>query len=142
MTQPARQNPPPAAPAAHPQATRPHPQHGPHAPTPPGSSWQRHTLGVLALLLLLAGSGYALFSAKDAQTSPYLAACWRMGVVFGALWLALPQLAGLRLLRNRLWFGGLVVLVVILWRWPRLLPLALLALLVLALLRPRKPAAR
>lgn len=101
--------------------------------------WQRHVLGTLALLLLAAGGLYAVVSDADPTQSPYLAACWRMGVVFAALWLALPQLAGLRLFRNRLWFAGVLALVIVLWRWPRLLPAALLGLVVLALLRPRRP---
>ena len=100
-------------------------------------SWQRHVLGVLAVVLLVAGGIHLIFSGADATQSPLLAACWRMGVVFGGLWLALPQLAGLRMFRNRLWLGGLVVFVIILWRWPRLLPAVLLGLVVLALLRPR-----
>lgn len=100
-------------------------------------AWQRHVLGVLALGLLAAGGIYALVYDGDPSQSPYLAACWRMGIVFAAVWLALPQLAGLRLFRNRLWMGGLAVLVIVLWRWPRLLPAIVLALLVLAILRPR-----
>lgn len=112
----------------------------PHAVTGGRSAalaWQRHVLGVLALGLLAAGGLYAVVSDGDLSQSPYLAACWRMGVVFAAVWLALPQLAELRLFRNRLWIGGLVVLVIVLWRWPRLLPAVVLALLVLAILRPR-----
>ncbi len=100
-------------------------------------AWQRHVLGVLAFGLLAAGGVYAIVSDGDPSQSPYLAACWRMGVVFAAVWLALPQLAGLRLLRNRLWIGGLLLLVIVLWRWPRLLPAVVLGLLVLAILRPR-----
>jgi hypothetical protein len=59
---------------------------------PMSQAWRRHTLGVLALLML--GSGAAVhFSGGELGASTTLVAIFvRVGLLLGALWLALPQL--------------------------------------------------
>jgi len=75
---------------------------------------RRHTIGILALLLLGVASGLWLWGAAGDywQVGPF---CWRLGAVLGVWWLAYPDLA----------------------RWPRYVILVIPVLAVLAILRPR-----
>ena len=60
---------------------------------------RRHTVGIIALLLLaIAGYGFARHGFEGGEISFFWNSCWRMGLVLGAMWLALPQL--LNLTRN------------------------------------------
>ncbi len=53
---------------------------------------QRHALGAIALVSLVLGiSGIAYFGVDDSQTSMAAGMCLRIGLVLGAVWLALPQ---------------------------------------------------
>jgi hypothetical protein len=53
----------------------------------------RTALGVVALLLLTVGGiTYATRGIGDESTAPFAAGCIRVGLVLGALWLALPQI--------------------------------------------------
>lgn len=97
---------------------------------------QRKILGILSLVLLVGGGALMLLAPESEYTQNLLAPCFRMGVVLGALWLALPDL---QFARNRLWLlaiGGTLLVIV---RWPKLIPLALGALGLFAILRPRLP---
>jgi hypothetical protein len=53
----------------------------------------RTALGLIALFLLLIG-GITLWTRgpADDSTTPFAAGCLRVGLVLGALWLALPQI--------------------------------------------------
>jgi hypothetical protein len=53
----------------------------------------RTALGLIALLLLVIG-GITLWTRgpADDSTTPFAAGCIRVGLVLGALWLALPQI--------------------------------------------------
>ena len=53
----------------------------------------RTALGLIALLLLIIG-GITLWTRgpADDSTTPFAAGCIRVGLVLGALWLALPQI--------------------------------------------------
>ena len=60
---------------------------------------RRHTVGIIALLLLVTASyGFAQHGFQGGDISFLWNSCWRMGLVMGAMWLALPQL--LNLTRN------------------------------------------
>jgi hypothetical protein len=53
---------------------------------------QRHALGAIALVSLILGIiGIAYYGVDDSQTSLLSGMCLRIGLVLGALWLALPQ---------------------------------------------------
>jgi hypothetical protein len=93
---------------------------------------RRHTIGILALLLLGVASGLWLWGAAGDywQVGPF---CWRLGAVLGVWWLAYPDLA-----RWPAWvLAGIPVLLIVLARWPRYVILVIPVLAVLAILRPR-----
>lgn len=54
---------------------------------------RRTAVGIIALLLLaIAGYGYYHHGFDGGETSFFWNSCWRMGLVMGTVWLALPQL--------------------------------------------------
>jgi hypothetical protein len=94
----------------------------------------RPTLGVIALLLLVAGGAGQIWQSSDAGAQQVLNAFWRVGFVLATLWLALPQT---RQLPNKLLLIGIVVTAVVLATRPKILPILLGFMILFALLRPR-----
>jgi hypothetical protein len=66
---------------------------------------RRTSIGILAVLLLVIGFTTALRGPTNGSAAGFAGGCVRMGLVLGALWLALPQIQGMvgRLPR---WIGG------------------------------------
>ena len=93
----------------------------------------RPTIGVIALVLLATALVLALWPFSDSSTQQFESACWRIGAVMAALWLAHPQLKRL----PRWALPALLVLILVIARWPRMLALAIAILLAFAFLRPR-----
>jgi hypothetical protein len=94
---------------------------------------RRRVIGILALVLLLAGALFWLRSPAQRGVAMQIeSACWRIGGCLALLWLAYPDL---RNIPRWFWLVALVS-IVILARWPRLFLLAVPLLLVYALLRP------
>jgi hypothetical protein len=95
----------------------------------------RPTVGILAIVLLLAG-GVMYFAGYDEGNALYLqAACLRVGAVLATLWVAHPELSRMRPWMVILFVAALIGIVFV----RRLLvPVLILALLV-AVLRPRPP---
>jgi len=56
---------------------------------------RRNTLGILAIAVLLLGTLFWFRGPEDGSAKPFAASCLRIGVVFLALWLALPQIQAL-----------------------------------------------
>jgi hypothetical protein len=52
----------------------------------------RHALGLIALLLVVVGFITAFRGPEDGSAAGFAGGCVRVGLVLGALWLALPQL--------------------------------------------------
>ena len=74
-------------------------------------------------------------SAKRSRTGS--SADWiliRAGALFGVLWLAYPQLSGVP---RSVWIG-ILILILVLARMPKLFPIALAVLLAILILRPRR----
>lgn len=101
----------------------------------------RWRIGVIALLLLsLAGYlGWQEFASphNDNQPDQWLGAFVRMGIIMGAVWLAWPELR-----KMSPWFLGLFmfllpIIVIVSYRWKRLLPYFLVGGVVLYILRPK-----
>lgn len=94
---------------------------------------QRRLIGLIAAGLLVT-SGLLLWSeAESAAHVQARAACLRIGVTMGAVWLAYP-----RLQRLPAWLlGGVLMLAVVVAVRPRLLPLAAVLLVVMLIVRPR-----
>jgi hypothetical protein len=89
---------------------------------------QRRILGISAIVLLLgAAATWLWFPGAEIV----LSGCWRGGAVFAAAWLAYPDV---QRLPNWLLLTFPVLLIVML-RWPWLLMLAILLLVVVAVLR-------
>ncbi|GIW96040.1 MAG: hypothetical protein KatS3mg110_4081 [Pirellulaceae bacterium] len=75
--------------------------------------WQRSVIGWLAVSLLVAAALTWLVLPVSASSRTFLAICIRMGLLLGALWLALPQLAAIWAKYPR-WMWGLLVFAAIL----------------------------
>lgn len=107
----------------------------PPAP-PPSPQFQRHALAVIAALLLVAGLFFQYAGLSLGQAESLAGALIRVGVVLGAVWLALPELRR----GGNVWvllavvFGSLIVA----WR-PRYFLFALAIAVVAYFLRPRGP---
>jgi hypothetical protein len=55
---------------------------------------RRHVLGILAVgLLLIAAYGWITYGMADSEKNLFFSTCQRLGLVFGAVWMAYPQLA-------------------------------------------------
>jgi len=97
----------------------------------------RPTVGILALILLAAG-GLALVFPDDEGTRQNLAAaCLRVGLILGVLWLALPEMA--RPASRWVFFSLLITIIVVASR-PKLAIVAVVFLAGVLLLRPRLKA--
>ncbi|MHB0956146.1 MAG: hypothetical protein ACYC6N_14510 [Pirellulaceae bacterium] len=57
---------------------------------------RRHALGILALLLLAtAVYGWFTYGMKESEANVFFSVCERIGLVFGVIWIAYPQLIGI-----------------------------------------------
>lgn len=80
---------------------------------------QRHILGVLSILFLIA-TGIILFFGigEESQTRFFGGVCMRVGLTLGAIWLAMPQLEKLfHRFPTWIWVWSLVGLVAATVRW-------------------------
>jgi hypothetical protein len=103
---------------------------------------RRHTIGIIAVVLLLGAVALGIWPLETAWHGPLWAACCRLGPCLGALWLAYPQVK-----RLPAWLVvGITLLVVLLAvkpRWFRaVLPIAIPILIILAILKPRSSSRR
>jgi hypothetical protein len=87
--------------------------------------WRRHALGGLSLLMFAAALGLWLWGGDAASTETMMSLCLRVGLLLGALWLALPQVLVI-VARFPLWMiiGTLVMGLLVLVN-PRLLAYAI-----------------
>ncbi|HWB12594.1 MAG TPA: hypothetical protein VG826_25435 [Pirellulales bacterium] len=92
----------------------------------------RPTVGLIALVLL-AGAACCYFFGWGSTALE--SAFWRVGLVMALLWLALPELMGVR---NKLLLGIFLTVVLVAAIKPKFLPLAVLFCLAYAVLRPRR----
>lgn len=90
-------------------------------------------LGAITVVLLV-GGGVLWVWPFYGGAAELQSACWRIGALCGALWLAYDQLRGIP------WWVWLAlpVLLLVAARRPQLLVLVIPALLLLAVLKPRK----
>jgi hypothetical protein len=91
----------------------------------------RTLLGICALALLVMGAIALRAGPSGITSTSFAAGCLRVGLVLGALWLALPQIEGLLKRTPRWVLVSLAVALVILFLQPKLLLLALPILAVL-----------
>jgi hypothetical protein len=94
----------------------------------------RPTVGVIALLLLIAGAAGLAWPSSDAEPNQFASAFLRVGVVLAAFWLALPQT---RLWQNKLLLGAIVLTAVVVAKWRQYFPILVACMLLIAILRPR-----
>lgn len=94
----------------------------------------RPTVGILAVTLLLFGGGALVFAPETAGWRQFAAVGFRVGLVLGAIWLALPDA---RRPVNRWIMASVVAAIVLVARFPKLVPLALLAAAIAAILKFR-----
>ena len=99
---------------------------------------RRHIVGILAILMLVAGGVMSFAGYNDGNALLLQAAFLRVGAVLATLWIAHPELS-----RMRPWMVILFVaaLVGVIFVRRLLVPLLLLALLI-AILRPRTKTGR
>src|SRR5262245_60185605 len=104
---------------------------------------KRASIGVLALACLLSAVGIWLF-AEDPETSGWLAGLSRVGLVLGALWLALPA-RGESVAWNKaapILAVGLLIAALTRRMFPYVLPLALAVGVAFLVLRPKTKPGR
>jgi hypothetical protein len=94
----------------------------------------RPTVGILALVLLVAGGIFLVLSAEDDSWQNAAAGCLRVGAILAVLWLALPEVT--RPL-GRWILVAVVVGIFLVAKRPQLIVLALVFLAGVAILRPR-----
>ncbi len=70
-------------------------------------AWQRSTIGGLAVLLLLMGLITLLVLPASASSQSFAGVCIRVGLLLGALWLALPEVLALATKYPRWWWIAL-----------------------------------
>jgi uncharacterized membrane protein len=98
------------------------------------SGWRRRTLGTLAAVLLIVG-GALMLGPPLASASGYVAGfCIRVGLLLGALWLALPQIFALYNKYPRWVWIGLIVAAVALFFSPAIIQILIPVVVVAALL--------
>jgi hypothetical protein len=96
-------------------------------------AYRRHAIGIIALALMVAGAIVPFTLAESPGTIDLQAACWRIGPLLAAVWLAYDQLK-----RVPVWLWcTLPVLGIAVARWPRALWVLIPALIVVAILKPR-----
>jgi hypothetical protein len=94
----------------------------------------RPTLGILALLLFFGGLAFTFLPIAGEGQQAWGAACLRVGILMGAIWLALPHMRGLpRWLLLAL--GAGLIGILLLARQPRVLLIGAIALVLAARLR-------
>ncbi len=90
---------------------------------------RRHLLGILAIVLLIAGPLWLW-----REPNNFLAAsCLRIGAVLGALWLALPQLKTMPIWLYATVVGSFILIA----RWPKLAWVIVPAVIAMWILKPR-----
>lgn len=97
----------------------------------------RPTVGILALVLILIGGVLYFFGPQSERYQEWIGGTLRIGLVLGALWLALPQLRRL----PRWMVPVIFALCLVLALRPRLFLVAFVLALVIAFVRPRTRAA-
>jgi hypothetical protein len=95
----------------------------------------RPTIGIITIVLLATAAVLAVFPPENEALMP---ACLRVGLVMAALWMAQPELVRLP---PWLMAGAVVVILVTALR-PRLFLVAVVVLVAVAILRPRRTAAK
>lgn len=94
----------------------------------------RPTVGVIAVVLLGTWAAIHGLGRASGDWHTLATACWRVGLVMAVLWLALPQTRRLQpWLVGTLLAGAILVAI-----RPKLIPLALVVLVLFAVLRPRR----
>src|ERR1700753_2187299 len=88
---------------------------------------RRHLLGIIALLLMVLGlGGYFHITGSIVEKSNASAVLFRAGLLLGALWLALPQLATIPpWIMGAVLVGGIIIIL-----QPKLLIIVAIALVV------------
>lgn len=92
----------------------------------------RPSVGILALILLTTGTLLWAFGSEAENSTAWVAACWRIGLALGALWLALPQLH-----RVPGWLIAAILFVaLVVARQPRVMLLAVAVAIAFSVLKP------
>jgi len=102
------------------------------------TEFRRRIIGIVTLLLLTGAFILVIHGGEGTQYTSLLAACVRLGIMGGAVWLAFPQLT-----RIPRWVAalGLVTLVLGAIR-PRTLPITVPLLFLVIVMRPKNSSKR
>lgn len=101
--------------------------------TPPALSIRRLIVGILAVVLFVAGGAVWAF-VPGGSDSVVTMTCWRLGAVLAVWWLAYPDL-----IRLPGWMVVIVLLTIpMVLRWPKILLVLLPALAIVAIIKPRR----
>jgi len=94
---------------------------------------RRHTIGAVAIALLLAVGGFQIWPPASAMQQELYAACLRMGLLMALWWLAYPQTVRLPMW---IWVVIPASVVVVAWR-PKLIVWVIPVVVAIAILWPR-----
>ena len=95
----------------------------------------RHTIGIIAILLLLGAVLLWISPQPGAWGESLKAACWRLGPCMVVLWLAYPEVARLP---GWIWAVIPLLLAILAWR-PKLFLVFAPIVIALAIVRPKLP---
>ncbi len=97
---------------------------------------RRTAVGIIALIMLaIAGVGFARHGLHNEEYSFFWNSCWRMGLVLGAAWLALPNLLEQKSDASPLALTLVAVIVIVIVVRPRAIVFLWPVLLILAALQ-------
>jgi hypothetical protein len=102
------------------------------------SEYRRRIIGILSLVLLTGAVILVIRGGEGTQYTTLLAACVRLGIMSGAVWLAFPQLT-----RIPRWIAALGLVTFVLGAInPRTLPITVPLFFLVIVMRPKGPSKR
>lgn len=99
---------------------------------------RRHLLGIIAIVLLVIGVVMFFVRLEDETYTFFQAACLRVGLVLGAIWLALPQLESM----SRWLYRAVLVVAIVVAAFSRYAVILVPLLLAMWFIKPRGDKAK
>lgn len=100
----------------------------------PVSGWQRNVIGVSAVVLMIAAAALYVTDPGWLTDSDLPMQFVKMSILLGVVWLAWPQAFRPTSL---LFLGAVLATLIVVTRFPKVIPFLIVAIVAIAILRPR-----